>query len=908
MAQINWSEALPPYLQFLTTISLPVYIALGVAGAIFYIFVRIQIWWYKIQQSRKIKYKYLELKPTDRTLKSPLSTTQLFATLHSLITPDSSGWFFTIKKSISFELVSTKELGIRYILRVPYNVDSIVYKNLLAYLPGVEISFVEDLLSLRLFEENVSKKLVREEFKFKNSYLYPLKTQDVLNQHDPISFTTAHMTKLEEDEIVSLQFICTPVSIATHSSITNLIKEIEQRLTNNQDISDLIRKSKQSSFVRLVSWICNNGIALVGWIVSGLVDFVFSFFFNESSKKQFNKPKIKFINELGVHKQEQFQNISNKISEPLFETTIRMVAICHDQENAKMRLKGLTSAFETFKSGQQRLLVYKRFLWSYNNNFTTNMFKDELRQRLSLIGKSTILSVSELSSLYHLPWTTTTKTEDISKIHYKELPTPLSLKQNHELDVVFAKNTYGGTTTPIGLTKLERTGHMFVIGQTRSGKSNLMMQMIIQDIQAGRGVAVIDPHGDLAKALINFIPEKRINDFIYVNPRDIKNPVGINLLELTNYDDEDEQELEKDIVAEGAIAILRKVFSNEFSKGGTSAFKIESLLRNTIHTAFLTKNPTLFTIFDLLNNPQFRQGVLQKITDSRLMDFWREEFGSAGDMQRVKMISPVNARVGRFLFSPIMKRILGQPKSTINFDDLLNNEKILICNLSKGEISEDNCEVIGTLIITKIRQAAEKRALMAPEERKPLYLYVDEFQNFATPSFIKMISELGKFGINIIIVEQSTSQQQDRSLTNVILANTGNVITFKTANPIDEDLMLAQFTNVEKGQIANLPRYHFYMKKGAVEPEDPFSGQTDPVDLKVDKEKVERLIEYSRNNYAIKYVKPEETPVVMGPKKKTFNRGPHRGNGNTNRSNVGTPAEPPKDTQKEVTKKPTYLS
>lgn len=524
-----------------------------------------------------------------------------------------------------------------------------------------------------------------------------------------------------------------------------------------------------------------------------------------------------------------------------------------------------------------------------------------------------VLSASEIADIFHFPYKDKAEIENIVKSYFKELPSPLSLKQGDNLDVIFAKNIYGGVVTPIGLTKLDRTGHMHVTGQTRSGKSNMILEMIKQDLEAGRCVIVIDPHGDLVKAAINFIPEGRINDFIYVQPRNIKQPVGINLLELSKTSDEDEKELEKDIVAEGTISILRKVFANEFAKGGTVAYKIEALLRNVIHTAFLMDDPTLFSIFDLLNNPEIRGQALQRITDYRLMDFWRSEFGIAGDYQQVKMKSPVNARVGRFLFSPILKRIMEQKKSTFDFSDLIENQKILFVNLAKGEISEDNCEVLGTVIITKIRQAAEKRALMDPKDRKPIYLYIDEFQNFATPSFMTMLSELGKFGVNIIAVEQSFAQQPDPRQTNIMLTNVGNIVTFKTAGPHDEDLMLSQFSPyIEKGMIANLPRYHFYMKKGAVDPEAPFSGVTEKVEVKVDKDKVERFIRASIKNYARTYQKPAEATAVINRTNKNSNIN-HVPNGN------GVKQIKPKDDGSigfkkklkekiQVTKKPNYLT
>jgi hypothetical protein len=207
-------------------------------------------------------------------------------------------------------------------------------------------------------------------------------------------------------------------------------------------------------------------------------------------------------------------------------------------------------------------------------------------------------------------------------------------------------------------------------------------------------------------------------------------------------------------------------------------------------------------------------------------------------------------------------RILEQPKSTIDFEEILNSEKILICNLAEGKVGEDTSQLLGTMIIAKIHQAALRRARKEAVTRKPFYLFVDEFQNFATSSFTKLLSGGRKFGLRITIAEQSTAQQSDRSIVDVILANTGVVVCFRTASPVDEELMLAQFAPLVKtGDIANLPRHKFYMRLAAIEAEDPFSGITIPINAIKDPVVMERLIEASRTNYAIEYQNPEANPA-----------------------------------------------
>lgn len=247
---------------------------------------------------------------------------------------------------------------------------------------------------------------------------------------------------------------------------------------------------------------------------------------------------------------------------------------------------------------------------------------------------SFLLSASEIADLYHFPFSRVTQTENIVKVYSKELPAPLSLKQGTILDVIFGKNTYGGITTDIGLTEEQRKTHMYILGRTGSGKTTLMFSMAKHDIEASHGLAFIDPHGDVSEDLLASIPDSRKNDLIYVNPWDIKHPIGINILELTEGLDEDQQELEKEVVCEGVISLFKKVFAKDEN---ANAHRIEHILRNTIYTAFYVPDRTLFTINKLLTDDAFRKQTITKVDAEDLLNFWKSEFGKAGDFQVVKM-------------------------------------------------------------------------------------------------------------------------------------------------------------------------------------------------------------------------------------------------------------------------------
>jgi len=239
------------------------------------------------------------------------------------------------------------------------------------------------------------------------------------------------------------------------------------------------------------------------------------------------------------------------------------------------------------------------------------------------------------------------------------------------------------------------------------------------------------------------------------------------------------------------------------------------------------EDPTLFTIFKLLNNAKYRRTIVKNLEDQNLKDFWDNELGKAGEFQRVKMAAGITAKIGRFLFSASARRMLEQPKSTINFEDILASQKIVICNFSKGLLGEDTSALFGTTMLAKLQTAALRRARMTQDERLPHYLYVDEFQNFATMSFVQMLSEARKYKLFLTMAEQSTSQQDQQRLVDIILANVGTVVCFRSGSPSDERLMLPLFSPyIQQGEIANLPAYSFYARIAAVHAQEPMSGIT----------------------------------------------------------------------------------
>ena len=771
-----------------------------------------------------------EVSPPTSTEQSSFTTTQLFTSVHGLLRQRS--WLlrvFDVTKSYSFEIASTKEKGIRYILRLSTEDAQIIKKNLIAYLPGIQVKETSDYL-------NVSDQGHVIDIGLTNHFAFPLKKQDNLAEYDPIAYITGTMTKLGEDELVAVQMIVSPVS----RQIAQFVGRLRSLFLGKKDVLSELKDthvvgSVFLSIIYIGLQILLFPLGLVIWILTGG---------REGPILSINSLKGQLPD--STYRDIVETQIKQKIDQQLFTVSLRYLTISSVYSSRSRIEKGFIAALSPFTNAGYQNLRPKRYLKiKAINNLLLWLYR---RRLFGFMGNLT-LSTSELSDLYHFPYTSITKTENLSKLHSKELPAPLSLKQKTELDIYFANNTYGGATTPIGLTADERRRHVYILGATGTGKSTMLLSMIEQDIKNNKGLCVIDPHGDLIEQILSVIPRERIADVVYFNPDDIGYPMGINLLELTLGLNEEDAIREKEFIAESIISVFHKIYTDKYSGP-----RMEYILRNTIHTAFTVSDATLFTVYKLLINTPFRKSVVRNLTDENLLDFWKYEFAKAGDYQKVKMISPITNKIGRFLFSPTAKRILEQGKSTINFDTIMNEGKILLCNLSKGKVGEDNSSVFGVLIMAKIQLAALKRARMKPEDRKDFYLYVDEFQNFATPAFAQILSEARKYRLGAILAHQTTSQLEDISLVNITLANTGTVICFRTANPEDERMILPQFQPyISQGEIASLPSYHFYMRLGALNPEEPFSGVTTPVHMPFSQSRINEVIESSRKSYAKKY-------------------------------------------------------
>ena len=440
-------------------------------------------------------------------------------------------------------------------------------------------------------------------------------------------------------------------------------------------------------------------------------------------------------------------------------------------------------------------------------------------------GRWSAASSSQLGQLWHFPNSASSPADDLTHSLSRTLPLPTALLPGPGPDdlVIGTSNHRGSFGKPIYLTPEARQRHVYIVGGTGTGKTTMMKDQIIQDMRAGRGVGVIDPHGDLASELLDFIPPDRIDDLVYIDPDNCQEPTQLNLLEIPSGLSGFELERQKDLVTESTVSVLRKLFAND----GEGGHRIEYILRNSIQTALTLPDPTLFTIYDLLQAPKVRRQAIAGLDDEHLKLFWQQELGRAGEYQRVKMTAGVTAKIGRFLFSTPTRLTFGAPKSNVDFLQIMDEGKILICDLSRGKLGEDTSRLFGSAVLAKIQLAALARARQPFSDRQPFYLHVDEFQNFATTSFVEMMSESRKYQVLLTIAEQSTQQQFDQKLIEVILANVGTVVTFRLGSPEDVRLLEPIFAPcTESFGLTNLPIYNFRVRLGRSDPTGGISGIT----------------------------------------------------------------------------------
>lgn len=813
-------------------------VGLMVIACLFVLIIRLVLVFLYFRALTLRKSVLFELTPLAFANKPPLATVQLFHDWHGLDVVRSLQDKLLHRPALfTLEVMSTREGGTRFFLRCPVQDKQNFAQELAAYAAELRFKEVDDYaLDKRMYSQSkisVFKQVGR-------SFAYPMQHYNSPVEYDPATRLTGALANPQQDETVIVQYVVSPATVREADRLS-------KRLLYNKEHAATL--GRRQSFGRIFA----NGLSS---LLLGMTDAIGEIHHGSSGYRKAPSQNavdagLQPYRTLSAFEQAELEDAKAKVDDLLFLASVRAFVASGSKERLRSRTIAVRKALHALGTKRQSLRAVADFPYVLRAAYREFTF----RYRLPALFRRNvaILSATELATMYHFP-RSEAAIDGVVSIRSRTLEAPLALKQrtdHRSFDVVFGRNYHHGHSTDIGLTASERESHVYVVGGTGNGKTTMLEYAILQDIRSGKGIAVIDPHGDSARRLLRYIPEGRIQDVIYFNPRDYDFPVGLNLLELPEGLSGSELAHQKDLVTEAVISVLSKIFDDN---ADTNAYRIERVMRNAIHTAFTIKDATLFTVLRLLTESSYRHAMTRNLQDERLRRFWKEELGKAGEFQRVKISGGPVTRIERFESSESAKRVLGQTKSTINFEDIMNTGKILICNFSKGSIGEDTSTLFGTTVLAKLQLAAWRREELPQSERRPFYLYVDEFQNFATTSFMDLFSEARKYKLFVTIAHQSVSQLKDPAALNTILDNVGTVVAFRSKSKPTEDLLLHQFSpRIVQGDIPNLPRYHFYIKITANEPQEATSGETLLLGDNGSDIAAERAIAMSRERYATPY-------------------------------------------------------
>jgi CxxC-x17-CxxC domain-containing protein len=434
---------------------------------------------------------------------------------------------------------------------------------------------------------------------------------------------------------------------------------------------------------------------------------------------------------------------------------------------------------------------------------------------------------------------------------------------DHENEIThFAATNFRNQMKKFGIKTDDRRRHMYVLGKTGSGKTTLLANMALQDIERGHGLAITDPHGDVLNSLLDFIPSNRINDVVYFNPSDTEYPMAFNVLENVNAE-------HKHLVASGLMSVFKKIWANLWSA------RMEYILNNTILALLDSPGNTLLGIMRMLSDKEFRKKIVDNVKDPVVKSFWVNEYANYGDKFRQEAIAPIQNKVGQFLSSSIIRNIVGQPKSTIDPRKVIDEGKILLLDLSKGKIGEDNSALLGAMMVTKLWLAAMSRVDIPESERLDFYLYVDEFQNFATESFADILSEARKYHLNLVIAHQYINQlvsPDSRKVKDAVFGNVGTIVCFRVGAADAKELVVEFEPTFEEDDLVNIGKHEIFLKlmiNGMAS--SPFTAKTlPPLSEGKENDNREKIIAVSRERYANPREEVEEKIVRWSGMEKMF--------------------------------------
>lgn len=527
-------------------------------------------------------------------------------------------------------------------------------------------------------------------------------------------------------------------------------------------------------------------------------------YISTTKKNEANPEKATFKTD-----QKILEKIDDKTSKVGFETTIRFVVSSPSSERAKDHLRNIKNVFVQFNSDHNSLKGSRiLFKGGFMMNFIYKFFPVI---EFPFDRSISIFSSDELATMFHFP-NKTVETPHIQWLKAKTAPVAAEVPQDKGTFVGFGY--YRGVKRPVYICFEDRRRHSYIIGKTGVGKSELLKEMIKQDIKEGYGVCVMDPHGDLIEDTLRFIPPERAEDVIFFDPSDTERPMGLNLLEA--YTEE-----QKHFMTSAIINLMYKLYDPQ--RTGIIGPRFEHAVRNAMLTVMSEPGTTFIEIVRCLTDQKYVQELLPKVQDPIVRRYWTDQIAQTSDFHKSEVLDYIVSKFGRFVTNKTMRNIIGQSKSAFDFRKVMDEGKILLINLSKGKLGEENSNFLGLVLIPKILVAAMSRQEMPQSERRDFFLYVDEFQNFATPDFATILSEARKYRLNLTVANQFIGQM-DEEVKNAIFGNVGTQICFRVG-VTDANYMQREFQPIfTETDLINVERFHAYMKTIVDnEPVAPFS-------------------------------------------------------------------------------------
>lgn len=500
--------------------------------------------------------------------------------------------------------------------------------------------------------------------------------------------------------------------------------------------------------------------------------------------------------------------IEQKTAKPGFHTVVRLVVSSDTKESADAHLANLLSAFHQFSSDHNsftkvKMLLKKLFMVDFIYRYFPIL-------NLPFFKQYSVLNSDELATIFHFP-NKSIETPHIFWLNAKRAPAPVQIPTS---GLFLGASRYRGVERPIYISEDDRRRHMYIIGKTGTGKSQLLEELAMQDIHAGRGVAIIDPHGDLIDGILTRIPPERAEDVIYFDPSDAERPMGLNMLEAST-------EEQKHYVVTSIVGLMYKLYDP--MKTGIIGPRFEHAIRNAMLTVMYEPGSTFVEVVRVLTDSSFVQELLPKVQDPIIRRYWTDQIAQTADFHKSEVLDYIVSKFGRFVTNKLMRNIIGQSQSSFDFRTVMDKGKVLLINLSKGKIGEENSNFLGLILVPKILIAAMSRQDVPEEARRDFYLYVDEFQNFATPDFAQILSEARKYRLNLIVANQFIGQMEEE-VKNAVFGNVGSLVAFRVgvtdANYLQHEFQ-PTFNEVD---LINIDRFNAYIKTIVHnEPVKPFS-------------------------------------------------------------------------------------